>query len=116
MNRSQRKQAGKGQPEERIDIAGIVVHFANGQYVNLDLNKIKIVDKETDRPLFSEILEQRPPQINDIKSSQPSSDEFADEQTPRGEEYSVAFDTPEGRMVYVKKGNWSGVRAARNGE
>lgn len=102
MNRQQRHQrhlAGKGQPKERIDITGIVVHFANGQYVNLDLNKAQVVDKDTGRPLFDEILEPKPttPQ-----------QEFKDE--PDKQSYTVEFDTPEGVMIFVKEGNWSGVK------
>jgi hypothetical protein len=125
MNRQERHAAGKGLSDERIDVSGIVVHFANGQYINLDMKKAQIVDRETGRPVFEEVLEPVPKKIEDIQATHSSSDsaaslpkkprhdEFVDEQKPQKEDYVVAFDTPEGRMEYVKKGNWSGVRPTK---
>jgi hypothetical protein len=97
MNRSQRRAVSKD--HERIDVSGIVVHFANGQYVNLDTNKVQVIDKETGRPLFDQVLEATTPKA-----------EFASE--PDKQSYTVEFDTPEGKMIYVKEGDWSGVKPA----
>lgn len=102
MNRQQRHAIGKGLPDARIDITGIVVHFANGQYVNLDLSKAQVVDKDTGRPLFQEVLDGVPAKVAHPR------DEFKDE--PDKQSYTVEFDTPEGKMIFVKEGNWSGVK------
>lgn len=98
MNRSDRREISKD--KQRIDVSGIVVHFANGQYVNLDINKAQVVDKETGRPLFDELLEPTTPS-QEFKGEPNSED---------GQSYSVEFDTPEGKMIFVKDGNWSGVK------
>lgn len=98
MNREQRRKVSKD--TERIDVAAIVVHFASGQQVNLDTNKVQVIDKATGRPLFDEVLEATTPRA-EFKGEPNSQD---------GQSYSVEFDTPEGRMVYVKNGNWSGIK------
>jgi hypothetical protein len=125
MNRQQRHSAGKGLSDEPVNVTGITAHFENGQYVSLGLDKVTVVDKVTGRPIFREVLEPVPIKIQDIQAThnpsdsaeslpkRPKHDEFADEQTSNKEDYTVAFDTPEGRMEYVKKGNWSGVRPAK---
>jgi hypothetical protein len=107
VNRQQRRSVSKDQ--ERIDITGIVVHFANGQYVNLDpqLVDIQAFDKVTGRSLVDQALEA--PGVVEPKTPY---QEFANESDDINN-YSVAFDTPEGRMEYVKKGNWSGVRPVK---
>lgn len=121
MNRQQRKAAGKGQSGQRIDISGIVVHFANGQYAQLNINKINIIHKDTGRPLFDEVLEPLPgkipgaafsaTEVDDMLPKTPHQ-EFANE--PDAYSYTVTFDTPEGKMEYTKNGNWSGVRKAKS--
>lgn len=105
MNRNERRKAAKGMSDERIDVTGIVVHFKSGQYVNLDINKVQVIDKDTKRPLFEEVLDATPTAVE--APSRPSQEFTQDDQN-----YSVEFDTPEGRMVYVKNGNWSGVKPA----
>lgn len=95
MNRSERRAVSKD--KQRIDISGIVVHFANGQYVNLDIRKAHVVDKDTGRPLFEELLEATTPTA-----------EFKGE--PDKQSYAVEFDTPEGKMIFSKEGDWSGVK------
>lgn len=102
MNRQQRRTVSKD--TQRIDVSGIVVHFANGQYVNLDTAKVQVIDKDTGRPLFEEVLEPTTPR-QEFKGEPNSED---------AQSYSVEFDTPEGKMEYVKKGNWSGVRPITN--
>ena len=107
MNREQRRAAGKGQSDERIDVTGIVVHFANGQIVNLDTNKIQIVDKDTGRPLFQEVLELVPAQVNVDETVKVHQDTEGNTSIERETDtYAVQFDTPEGPMEYVKNGNW----------
>lgn len=107
MNRQQRKAAGKGQSDQRVDVTGIIVHFGNGQYARMDTGKVMLVDKDTMRPLFHEVLEQ----VNTMLAEPTTPhQEFANEQDAQA--YTVEFDTPEGRMIYVKKGNWSGVKPA----
>jgi hypothetical protein len=108
MNRQQRKAAGKGQSDERVNVTGIVVHFENGQYAQLDIERVSVVDKDTGRPLFQEVLEP----VQAKSQDKPSHSDFPDERTPNKEDYVVTFDTPEGRMEYVKKGDWAGVRKA----
>lgn len=95
MNRQERRAVSKD--KQRIDISGIVVHFANGQYVNLDIRKAQVVDKNTGRPLFDELLEATTPR-----------QEFKGE--PDKQSYVVEFDTPEGTMIFTKEGDWSGVK------
>lgn len=95
MNRQQRREVSKD--KQRIDVTGIVVHFANGQYVNLDIRKAQVVDKDTGRPLFEELLEATTPR-----------QEFKGE--PDKQNYAVEFDTPEGVMIFSKSGDWSGVK------
>lgn len=95
MNREERRKIIKD--KERIDVSGIVVHFKNGQYVNLDINKVQVVDKFTGRLVFEEVLEPTTP-----------SQEFASE--PDKQNYAVEFDTPEGVMIFSKNGDWSGVK------
>jgi hypothetical protein len=128
MNREQRRYAAKGHSGERIEISGVVVHFENGQYIGLDPKKVDIqaFDKVTGRPMFKEVLEPTPIKIQDVQATynsddsaaslpkKPKHDEFKDEQKPRTEDYTVVFDTPEGKMEYVKKGQWSGVRPVSN--
>jgi hypothetical protein len=117
MNRQERKHAGKGQSNERIEVTGIVVHFANGQYANLDKSKVMVVDKDTNRPLFEEVLDASPAKIESKKPTASNiADDFQGEANSNEPNYSVVFDTPEGRMIYVRKGNWSGVRPARADE
>lgn len=98
MNRAQRREVSKD--KDRIDVSGIVVHFQNGQYVNLDTSKAMVVDKDTGRPLFEEILEAKTPQ-QEFKGESNSDD---------NQTYAVEFETPEGTMIYSKNGNWSGVK------
>jgi hypothetical protein len=57
-NREQRRKTIKGLSKERMEVTGIVVHFKNGQYVNLDTTRVMISDRVTGKPLFEEILEQ----------------------------------------------------------
>lgn len=120
MNREQRREAGKGLPDQRIDVSGIVVHFANGQYLNLDTEKAQVVDKGTGRPIFEEVLEKQSAKIgtnypvsldlppNNIRKEFNGESNYDDDKS-----YTVQFDTPEGKMEYVKNGNWSGVRAVK---
>lgn len=100
MNRAERRNISKD--KERIVVTGIVVHFKNGQYVNLDTGKVQIIDKDTGRPLFEEVLDGQPAELSTPKT------EFASE--PDKQSYTVEFDTPEGKMIFVKDGNWSGVK------
>jgi hypothetical protein len=101
MNRQERRAISTS--KERIIVTGIVVHFANGQYINLDITKVEVLDKHTGRPLFDEVLE--------AVEASPVVVETPDGTTMNvNDDYSVAFDTPEGRMQYVKKGNWSGIK------
>jgi hypothetical protein len=116
MNREQRRSAGKGQSDERLNVSGIVVHFENGQYQQLDTSKIQIVDKHTGRPLFEEVLEPVPKQLEGNKNAVKPNQEFVNEPDRDQASYTVTFDTPEGKMTYVKNGNWSGVRPANRGE
>lgn len=95
MNRQERRSISKD--KQRIDVSAITVHFANNQQVNLDLNKVQIVDKFTNRPLFEELLEATTPRA-----------EFKGE--PDKQSYAVEFDTPEGTMIFSKDGDWSGVK------
>lgn len=113
MNRQQRRAVGKGQPDERLEVANITVTFKNGKYVNLDTSKVQVIDKDTGRSLFEEVLDATPPAIEG-KPAYPADDPHPGEATT--DAYQVAFDTPEGRMVYAKNGNWSGVRPAKEGE
>lgn len=101
MNRQERRKVSKD--HERIDVTGIVVHFRNGQYVNLDTSKVQVIDKDTGRQLFDEVLEPTTP----ITPTTPRQ-EFENE--PDKQSYTVEFDTPEGKMIFVKEGNWSGVK------
>lgn len=110
MNRQERREAGKGQSDQRIDVSGIVVHFANGQYLNLDTEKTQVVDKGTGRPIFEEVLQPVPQQLNGNADTKNPHKEFSADD---GQQYTVQFDTPEGKMEYVKSGNWSGVRAVK---
>lgn len=93
MNREERRAISKDN-KQRIDVTGIVVHFRNGQYVNLDLNKAEIVDKDTKRPLFDEILEPKP----------------ESQLTQSVDVYAVEFETPEGTMIFSKNGDFSGIK------
>lgn len=113
MNRQERRSISKD--NERIDVTGIVVHFKNGQYVNLDISKVQVVDKFTGRSLFDEVLE--PVKFDSAKNGEafdtqvkPTTphQEFKDE--PDKHVYAVEFETPEGTMIFSKNGDWSGVK------
>jgi hypothetical protein len=106
MNREERRKHSTD--TQRIDITGIVVHFANGQYVNLDpkLADIQAFDKVTGRSLVDQVLDA--PGV--VEPTTPK-EEFANETDTQN--YTITFDTPEGKMEYVKKGNWSGVRPVK---
>lgn len=53
MNRGERREAAKGVPKEELRVANILIILANGSIVTLDISKVNIVDKETNRPLFN---------------------------------------------------------------
>lgn len=116
MNRQQRRAITTD--HERIDVTGIVVHFANGQYVNLDITKVNVVDKDTGRPLFDEVLDAQPGSA--YASSAPRNMGVPKDILKRAAEadghYEEVFNTASGRFVYVQEGDWSGVRPARNDE
>lgn len=98
MNSQQRRSVGKNLPSERIEISGIVVHFGNAQYVNLDLNKAEVVDKDTKRPLFKEVLDGNVT-VSEVAEPEQSTDV-----------YVVEFETPEGTMIFSKNGDFSGIK------
>ncbi len=85
---------------QRITFTTLIAVAENGQRVPLDLNKVSVVDKQTGKPIFDDALDATPTAIK------------AGEVPTDTQEYTVQFDTPEGRMEYVKNGNWSGVRKA----
>lgn len=103
MNRNQRRAAGKGQSDERIVLREILLTFEDGRQTAINTAKVQIVDRETGRPLFEEVLEP-------IGPKPPPAEPTAAPEQQSAESYTVQFDTPEGRMEYVKKGEWSGVR------
>lgn len=109
MNRAHRRYAGKGQDDQRLVLVGFVAQFENGQHTNLDIRKIQVIDRETGRSLFDEVLEA--PVDEEVAVPKTPRQEFDGE--PDKQSYTVEFDTPEGKMEYVKKGNWSGVRKAQ---
>lgn len=92
------------QREQRMVLTGLTANFENGQYVGLDIAKVQIIDRATGRPLFEEVLDQQAPAI----------EAGASVQSQTTDQYTVEFDTPEGKMEYVKNGNWSGVRKVNN--
>lgn len=108
MNRDQRRVAGKGQSKQRLVLSGITAFFDNGQRTNLDVSKIQIVDRQTLRPIFEEVLEPQPKQVTEGKPAYPADDPHPGDAST--DAYTVEFDTPEGRMQFVKNGNWSGVK------
>jgi hypothetical protein len=108
--------------DPRLEVTGLVAHFKNGQYVNLDTTKVAIVDKQSGKPVFDEVLDGEPLKVEASQPKQANegiptahteqvpfdlTTEPAD-QSPHN--YVVEFDTPEGRMEYVKNGVYSGVR------
>jgi hypothetical protein len=90
----------------RMEVTGIVVHFKNGQYVNIDTRKVMLVDKNTKEPLFQEVLEPIPQQIG----------EEAPASQPDGESTSRIVETDQGSVEVVQNGNWTGVRPVKNKE
>lgn len=54
-NRKQRRDSLKH--DERWVVSRITVSFENGKQVDLDINKIMIVDKETKAQLFDYVME-----------------------------------------------------------
>jgi hypothetical protein len=118
-NRQQRRQLSKNmglKPGERLNLVGIMVQFDNGKAMHLDTTLVQIIDKASGEPLFQEVLEpiggETLPQS--VLDQQPPADmpsqEFPDDPTHA---YTVQFDTPEGKMEYVKNGNFSGIRPVK---
>src|SRR4051812_13511278 len=63
MNREQRRKATKNmglKPGERLTLTAIMVQFSNGQAMYLDTGLVQIIDKQTNKPLFEEVLEALP--------------------------------------------------------
>lgn len=108
MNRDQRRVAGKGQSKQRLVLSGITAFFDNGQRTNLDIGKIQVVDRQTLRPIFEEVLQAEPPKLE----SETDTNIDPSAVIPKGSAdiYTVEFDTPEGKMQFVKNSNWSGVK------
>lgn len=112
--------------DPRLEVTGLVAHFKNGQYTNLDINKVAIVDKQSGKPIFDEVLDAEPVKVEAPKKSKPTekdiptanNDQAAFDLTTEPvdqskDNYVVEFDTPEGRMEYVKNGIYSGIRKAQ---
>jgi hypothetical protein len=124
-NREQRRKLAKDMglaPGERLNLSAIMVQFDNGKAMYLDTQMVQIIDKNTGEPLFQEVLEALPNASlpTSVTAQQPAAagiedppaspaQEFPDQST---QSYQVEFDTPEGKMVFVKNGNWSGVKPA----
>jgi hypothetical protein len=56
MNREERRKSLKN--DERLVVSAIIVEFEDGRTVNLDTQKVMIIDKETKAQLFQEVIEQ----------------------------------------------------------
>lgn len=109
-NREQRRKVAKNmgmRPGETLNLAAIMVQFDNGKAVYLDTGMVQIIDKQSGKPLFEEVLEALPESTlpDTVTAQQPPAQGVEDPGS-----YTVEFDTPEGKMQYVKNGNWSGVR------
>jgi hypothetical protein len=57
MNREGRRKSLKN--DERLVVESITVNFEGGQSVNLDTQKVMIIDKETKAQLFQEVIEEK---------------------------------------------------------
>lgn len=125
-NRETRRQMAKNmklKPGERLTLSAIMVQFDNGKAMYLDTALVQIIDKQTQEPLFQEVLEpiggetlpqsvvEQQPAAREVESP---NQEFSDND-PR-HAYTVQFDTPEGKMEYVKNGNFSGIRPVKDGD
>lgn len=115
MNREQRRKMAKDMgmgPNDRIELNSILVTFTNGKAMYLDIGMVQLIDRESGKPLFEAVLDAIPAGIAaDPTATQPAAttpaEEFPDDDA---QQYSVEFDTPEGKMRFTKKGNWSGVQ------
>jgi hypothetical protein len=112
-NREQRRKMAKNmglKPGETMNLTAIMVQFDNGKAMYLDTDMVQIIDKASGEPLFQYVLEpvggETLPQS--VLEQQPAADAVEDPGA-----YVVQFDTPEGRMEYVKNGNFSGVRPVK---
>lgn len=55
MNREQRRKTAKVngmQPNEEVELQGIMLLFSNGKTANIDIHKVKLVDRESGEELF----------------------------------------------------------------
>lgn len=101
MNRQQRRASAR-QGDQKMVLKRILLTFEDETSTLLDIGKVMIVDRLTKKPLFEEVLDSKP--------AEPTTphQEFAGE--PDKQSYTVEFDTPEGMMIFVKEGDWSGVK------
>lgn len=104
MNREERRAQAKA-GNRKLVLKRILLTFEDQTSTLLDTTKVQIVDRQTGKPLFDEVLEAQPAKLE--QPAETPNQEFAEEDTQK---YTVEFDTPEGRMEFVKDGNWSGVR------
>lgn len=124
MNRQQRRAESRTGSNTMV-LKRILLTFEDETSTLLDTSKVMIVDRDTGEPLFDEVLEPIGDTNLDPSAVHPKGSavvdvvdfpttphqEFKDE--PDEQVYSTTFDTPEGMMEYVKKGNWSGVRPVK---
>lgn len=57
MNREQRRASAK--KDDRMIVKAITVEFEDGTIVNLDTQKVMIIDKATKAQLFQEVIEEK---------------------------------------------------------
>ena len=55
LNREERRQSKKH--DERYVVSRIHIEFENGQAVDLDVNKVMLIDKDTKAQLFDYVIE-----------------------------------------------------------
>jgi hypothetical protein len=55
------EKSAKADRHRRIVLTGIELTMENGQVFNIDPKKVQIVDRETHKPLFDEVMEAQPP-------------------------------------------------------